>query len=103
VPTVRGIEGPYQFFFYSFDCNEPKHVHVQRERNMCKFWLEPLALAGNDGFAPHELNRIRDYATRPENQNNRSLGGTLWLNLSLEFLRWKSQMRSLRHILQMDG
>ncbi|MGP0593877.1 DUF4160 domain-containing protein [Nitrospira sp. T9] len=46
MPNVRGIEGPYRFFFYSFDCNEPKHVHVQRERHICKFWLEPIFLAG---------------------------------------------------------
>ncbi len=59
MPTVPGIAGPYRFFFYSFDCNEPKHVHVRRERMTCKFWLEPVALAGNDGFAPYELNRIR--------------------------------------------
>ncbi|MDA0739261.1 MAG: DUF4160 domain-containing protein [Nitrospirae bacterium] len=59
MPTVRDIEGPYRVFFYSFDCNEPKHVHVQRERKICKFWLNPLTLAGNDGFRPRELNQIR--------------------------------------------
>jgi hypothetical protein len=59
MPTVRGILGPYRFFFYSFDCNEPLHVHVQRERRLCKFWLEPVVLSFNDGFPPAELNRIR--------------------------------------------
>jgi hypothetical protein len=34
-PSVRGIPGPYRFFFYSFDCGEPKHVHVRRERLVC--------------------------------------------------------------------
>ena len=57
--TVRGISGPYRIFFYSFDCGEPKHVHVKRERRVCKFWLDPVALAGNDGFAERELNRIQ--------------------------------------------
>jgi len=42
MPTIRGIPGPYRFFFYSFDCNEPQHVHVRRERMLCKFWLVPL-------------------------------------------------------------
>ncbi len=37
VPTVHGIPGPYRFFFYSFDCYEPRHVHVRRERMVCKF------------------------------------------------------------------
>jgi hypothetical protein len=47
------------FFFYSFECNEPKHVHVQREKMVCKFWLEPTALSRNYGFSPRELNSIR--------------------------------------------
>ena len=59
MPTVKNISGPYRLFFYSFDCNEPKHVHVQREKLMCKFWLEPMALSKNSGFPPKELNAIR--------------------------------------------
>jgi hypothetical protein len=59
MPTVSGIPGPYRFFFYSLDCNEPTHVHVRRERKMCKFWLEPLVLSANDGFSAVELNRVR--------------------------------------------
>lgn len=59
MPTIKDIPGPYRLFFYSFDCNEPEHVHVQREKNTCKFWLEPLALCKNSGFSPHELNQIR--------------------------------------------
>jgi hypothetical protein len=59
MPTVPGITGPYRFYFYSFDCNEPMHVHVRRERKVCKFWLERIALAYNNGFSAKELNRIR--------------------------------------------
>jgi hypothetical protein len=59
MPTVRTVPGPYRLFFYSFDCNEPKHVHVRRERMVCKFWLEPVSLSFNEGFSPAELNRIR--------------------------------------------
>ena len=59
MPTIPGIEGPYRLFFYSFDCREPMHVHVERDDSTCKFWLEPVALARNYGFAPRELNRIR--------------------------------------------
>ena len=43
----------------SFDCNEPPHVHVERDDNTCKFWLQPLGLANNDGFTARELNVIR--------------------------------------------
>jgi hypothetical protein len=59
MPTVKNIEGPYRVFFYSFDCSEPKHVHIQREKLTCKFWLEPIALSKNGGFSPRELNGIR--------------------------------------------
>jgi hypothetical protein len=59
LPTVPGIPGPYRFFFYSFDCNEPRHVHVQQDRAVCKCWLEPVVLASNNGFSAKELNRIR--------------------------------------------
>jgi len=59
MPTIRGIAGPYRLFFVSFDCHEPKHIHVQRERRTCKYWMEPIVLASNHGFSPIELNKIR--------------------------------------------
>ena len=59
MPTVKNISGPYRFFFYSFDCNEPEHIHIQRENKICKYWLTPLVLARNDGFSVRELNQIR--------------------------------------------
>ena len=59
MPAIRGVDGPYRFYFYSFDCNEPKHVHVRRERMTCKFWLEPVFLGENNGNSARELNRIR--------------------------------------------
>jgi hypothetical protein len=64
MPTVQGVPGPYRLFFYSFDCDEPRHVHVRRENRLCKFWLDPVALAGNDGFSASELNRIRAIVVR---------------------------------------
>jgi len=60
MPTVKDIPGPYRIFFFSFDCNEPVHVHVQRERLTCKFWLDPIELAYNRGFTSRELNRLRE-------------------------------------------
>lgn len=59
MPTIKDIQGPYRLFFYSFDCHEPKHVHVQREKLICKFWREPISLSKNTGFSPKELNAIR--------------------------------------------
>ena len=59
MPRISGLPGPYGFYFYSFDCNEPVHVHVRRDRKHCKFWLAPAELALNQGFSPRELNDIR--------------------------------------------
>jgi len=36
--------GPYRFFFYSGDRDEPPHTHVERDRSIAKFWLEPVRL-----------------------------------------------------------
>jgi hypothetical protein len=68
MPRVEGIPGPYRFFFYSFDCNEPEHVHVRRENRVCKFWLSPIALAANEGFSARELNVIRQYVERNKSE-----------------------------------
>jgi hypothetical protein len=51
--------GPYSFLFFAIDRQEPSHVHVRRDRQTAKFWLEPLVrLARNSGFKPHELTEI---------------------------------------------
>ena len=50
--------GPYRFFFYSSDGGEPRHVHVERDDNVAKFWLEPVGLQGSRGFRQAELARI---------------------------------------------
>ncbi|MCR4316970.1 MAG: DUF4160 domain-containing protein [Planctomycetes bacterium] len=59
MPTVKDIPGPYRFYFYSIDSEEPAHVHVKRDKDHCKFWLEPVSLAKNSGFKPKELGDIR--------------------------------------------
>ena len=59
MPRIKGMPGTYRFFFTSFDCNEPPHVHVERENATCKFWLEPIGLARSHGFGARELNAIR--------------------------------------------
>ena len=57
MPTVLRI-GPYRFFFYSNEGDEPPHVHVQRDRALAKFWLEPVALASSKHFSAHELSTL---------------------------------------------
>jgi len=57
MPTVFR-EGPYSFIFFSSDRDEPPHIHVKRDRQIAKFWLNPVSLAKNRGFKEHELNQI---------------------------------------------
>ncbi len=57
MPTVL-IIGPYRLFFYSGDRDEPRHVHVERDTNIAKFWLDPIRLAESGGFSPKEINKI---------------------------------------------
>ena len=56
-PTVLR-DGPYRFFFFSNERGEPPHIHVQRDRCLAKYWLEPVALAASTGFGPRELRII---------------------------------------------
>jgi len=39
--------GPYRFFFYSGDGDEPPHVHVERDDNTAKFWLWSSSIERN--------------------------------------------------------
>jgi hypothetical protein len=57
VPTILR-SGPYRLYFHSHEPNEPPQIHVDRDALSAKFWLDPVALVWNFGFAPHELNRI---------------------------------------------
>jgi hypothetical protein len=58
MPIVLRI-GPYSFGFFASDENEPPHVHVRRERQKAKVWLEPgVEVSSSRGFAPHELNDV---------------------------------------------
>jgi hypothetical protein len=46
-------------YFYSHEPNELPHVHVDRDEDTAKFWLDPVALAVNLGFRPAELRRVQ--------------------------------------------
>jgi len=58
MPTVLNI-GPYRFFFYSGDADEPPHIHVERDDYLAKFWLQPVRLQNSGGFKRNELNRVQ--------------------------------------------
>ncbi|HHP7235403.1 MAG TPA: DUF4160 domain-containing protein [Desulfobacterales bacterium] len=62
MPTVLR-SGPYRLYFYSHEPNEPPHVHVDRDDQSCKFWLQPVALATNLGFSAKELRDVEKLVT----------------------------------------
>ncbi len=58
MPTTLRL-GPYRFYFYSHDCGEPRHTHIDREKMSAKFWLDPnVSLAENYGFNRKELRDV---------------------------------------------
>lgn len=50
--------GAYVFQFYSSDEHEPPHVHVKRDGNVAKIWLNTVEAEYYRGFGTPELNRI---------------------------------------------
>jgi hypothetical protein len=59
MPTVLR-DGPYRFFFYAGDRDEPPHIHVERDSNVAKFWLDPLRMQMSGGFNKIEISRIEN-------------------------------------------
>ena len=57
MPTIPRV-GPYRFFFYSNEGDEPPHIHVQRDRSVGKFWLDPVRLASSRRFGGRALREI---------------------------------------------
>lgn len=59
MPTVLRV-GPYRFFFYASDREEPPHVHVERDDKIAKLWLDPIRLRSSGGFPRKEIGRIHE-------------------------------------------
>ncbi len=58
MPTVLR-SGPYRIYWFSHEPGEPPHVHIDHGSKSAKYWLSPVALARNMGFAAHELRQLR--------------------------------------------
>jgi hypothetical protein len=58
MPTVLR-EGPYRFFFYAGDGQEPIHIHVERDDDTARFWLDPVRLHRSEGFRRTDISRIK--------------------------------------------
>lgn len=65
MPTVLRI-GPYRFYFYSHEPNEPPHIHIDRDDKSAKFWVNPVSLARNLGFRANELRQIESIVAENE-------------------------------------
>lgn len=57
MPTVLKV-GPYRFFFYAGDRDEPAHIHVELDENIAKFWIDPIRLQSSGGFSRLEITKI---------------------------------------------
>jgi len=58
MPTVLRI-GAYRLFFYSGDKDEAKHIHIEREDKIAKFWLEPVRMQNSGKFNRKEIKEIQ--------------------------------------------
>ena len=38
---------------------EPKHIHIERDDKIAKFWLDPVRLQVSGGFSRIELDKIQ--------------------------------------------
>jgi len=54
MPTVLR-EGPYRYFFYSGDRDEPKHIHIARDDCVAKCWLDPVRIERSGGLRRSEI------------------------------------------------
>ena len=50
--------GPFRFYFYSNDAEEPMHVQVERDGQVATFWLDPVRVQRSGGFGRPEILRI---------------------------------------------
>ncbi len=77
MPKILDYRG-YRFFFFSNEGDplKPAHIHVRKDRQIAKFWLEPdVVLASSWGFQARELRIIKDIVV-----NNQEAFKKRWLD-----------------------
>lgn len=72
LPTLLRFEG-FRLFFYSNEGSEPHHVHVEKNGNMAKLWLSPVAIEYSHGFNQREITKLTRVV-----EENRELLITKW-------------------------
>ena len=63
MPTVK-IIGSFRFFFSSSDGSEPPHIHVEVDRRVAKFWLDPVEMSKSGRLSPHVLRELERLVTQ---------------------------------------
>jgi len=61
MPTVFRV-GAILFFFTSYDCIEPIHIHAVEGNKECKYWIRnetDVVMADNAGFSASELKKLK--------------------------------------------
>jgi hypothetical protein len=67
MPTVLRV-GPFRFFFYAGDGGEPPHIHIERDDDEAKFWLDPVRLARTRGFGRKDIRRVGELVVEHREQ-----------------------------------
>ena len=60
MPVVLRLDG-FTFFFFSNEGapREPAHIHVRRDRDVAKFWIDgDVRYASSSGFDARTINRV---------------------------------------------
>ncbi|MEZ5809977.1 MAG: DUF4160 domain-containing protein [Rhizobiaceae bacterium] len=57
MPTLLVWRG-YKFRFYALDRDEPPHVHIVKDGNSLKVWLQNVEVARNKGYNDREVERL---------------------------------------------
>jgi hypothetical protein len=66
MPTILRTVS-YRFFFYAGDRDEPPHIHVERDDNTAKFWLNPVRFENSGGFSRKEITSDTENCRGPSN------------------------------------
>lgn len=66
MPTVLRWKG-YRFYFFSNEGTEPPHIHIDKAENTVKYWLNPVRLARQVGFAQAELKELEEKVKSEQN------------------------------------
>ena len=60
--------GPYRFYMVSADGDERPHVHIERDNQRAKFFIDRVEFFDNEGFRQAEVRRIQRLVTEHQEE-----------------------------------